>query len=202
MRLRGRERVSTEVRTWLPPGLPPALAFAMELVEPSSINFSGTSASIVGDGSVTFSAVSSLSLNGVFSSTYDNYMVVYTALGSTANFTQFRLRAAGSNSTTGYARQFIFAGATTVSANRVTGGDIWFDLGLSTTLQGGSTSFWYGPYLAQPTAFRGVSADPRTGATISDYAQTHSVSSAYDGFEFSLNTGNSTGRVAVYGLRG
>lgn len=171
----------------------------MALIEPASITFSGTSAEIVGLGSVTFSAVTSLSLNGVFSSLFDNYMVSIRALGNVANFPSYRLRSSGVDSTTGYTRQFIFSGSTTVSANRTTG-DVFFDFGTSTTLWGGSCSYWYGPNLSQPTAVRFISADARDGASISDYAGTHSVSNAYDGLTIIPNTGSLTGRVAVYGM--
>jgi len=171
----------------------------MGLIEPESIVFSGTSAAITGLGSVEFTAVSSLSLNGVFSTDFDNYMLVMRAVGSVANFPGYRLRSASVDSTTSYTRQFLFAGATTVSAGRTTGAE-FFDFGTSTSLRSGSTSYWYGPHLAQPTVARFVAADARDAASFNDYVGTHSQSVSYDGLTIYANTGNLTGRVAVYGM--
>jgi hypothetical protein len=51
---------------------------------PSSIAHSGTSASINADGGVDFTAVTELSLNGVFTSDYDNYLIVMRFTDTTA----------------------------------------------------------------------------------------------------------------------
>jgi len=175
--------------------------FAMELVEPSSIAFSGTSAAIVGGGSVTFTAVTSLSLNGVFSSTYDNYMVVVRNTASAGERFEFRLRAAGTDaSASNYVRQSLNADSTTVNADRATTSN--FNLQLVGTPANGFTSHWYGPNLAQPTAFRSVSVSGRSNGYIVEQAGTHSLSTAYDGFTATAISCNITGRVAVYGLRG
>jgi hypothetical protein len=62
-------------------------------------------------------------------------------------------------------------------------------------------SFFYGPYLAQPTAIRHVSASALSSADIYDEASTHSVSAAYDGFTYTMSSSTFSGRVAVYGMR-
>jgi hypothetical protein len=178
--------------------------FAMELVTPSSIAFSGTSASIVGSGSVDFSAVSSLSLNGVFSADYDNYMVAIRYVGSSSNVEFFgRLRASSTdNSTTNsYVYQTLTAVSTSVSGSRTTSNQARF--GNSHTAQrSGMAIQIYGPHLAQPTAYRTVTAYAFDNATIVDFAGTHNQSVSYDGLTLYQSSGNMTGSVAVYGLRG
>jgi len=186
------------------PGQPVPPTFAMELVEPSSIAFSGTSAAIVGGGSVTFTAVSSLSLNNVFSSTYDNYMVVTRNVASGNNALQLRLRVGGTDDSTSnsYVNQFIVADGTVVSASRTTATQGVLGT-LSSSQRSGQTVFFYGPALAQPTAFRNVDASGVNNAYLLDRANTHNQSVSYDGLTFIPNpTLNFTGRVAVYGLRG
>jgi hypothetical protein len=177
--------------------------YAMELVAPSSVTFSGTSADIVGNGSVDFSAVSSLSLNGVFSADYDNYMIVLRQLGSLQANMQIRLRASGTDATgSDYTRQYVFADGTSVSGARTSSSNLALLAGVDASLRTGNATYIYGPNLSQPTAARDVSARAYLEATILDYAWTHSLSTSYDGATFSPSSGNITGNVAVYGLRG
>jgi hypothetical protein len=76
---------------------------ALTLVSPSSIAFSGTSAS-TSAGKTVFSACTSLSLNGVFTSTYENYLVIFSNLTQSNGgvMTFFRYRASGTDTTSGY----------------------------------------------------------------------------------------------------
>jgi hypothetical protein len=75
----------------------------LTLVSPSSIAFTGTSAS-TSAGKTVFSNVSSLSLNGIFTSTYENYIVLFSDLVQSANspMTFYRYRAGGTDTTSGY----------------------------------------------------------------------------------------------------
>lgn len=183
--------------------------YALELVRPSSVVAagSGSSASIVGLGSVDFSAVTSLSLNGVFSAEYDNYMIVCRGINTSASSGfDFRLRS-GSTDENGsnYTIQRVDAQNTTIGAGRATISYARF-FNLDTTYRAGSVGFLYGPYLAQPTAGRTVSAPGNAGTVwIRDWAVTHSLSTSYDGITFSDSfdgTSTASGNIAVYGLRG
>lgn len=75
----------------------------LTLVSPSSIAFSGTSASTTA-GKTVFSACTSLSLNGIFTSTYENYIVIFSNLVQSAGnvMTFMRYRAGGTDTTSGY----------------------------------------------------------------------------------------------------
>ena len=178
----------------------------MVLLTPSSIAYTGTSASIGANGSVTFTAVSSLSLNGVFSADYDNYMIVCQNLrgGTAVDIIYARLRASGTdNSTAGsYTYQYLYASSTTVGAARVSATEgIWYASG--GVQRSGFTSYLYGPYLAQPTAIRSVGASGQNNAYIEDEAFTHNQSTAYDGFSMFMGAGTTlTGLVSVFGLVG
>lgn len=180
----------------------------LELIKPTSIASTGTgnSSSISANGSVTFSSCATLSLNGVFSSTYDNYMIVCRLkLNSAAGDNiSWRLRANGTDNSTAssYTDQYLYADSTTVLGARdsVNYGD--FTYSYSGTEMGYIVNI-YGPYIAQPTAWRCLSASDKSSALIYDYAGTHNQSTAYDGFTTS-NFGGSrtmTGLLAVYGMR-
>jgi hypothetical protein len=61
----------------------------------------------------------------------------------------------------------------------------------------------YGPYLAQPTAYRSVTIE--NGGSpgvvgILDYAGTHSLSTSYDGIQLIPASGTITGQLTVFGL--
>jgi len=172
------------------------------LLTPTSIAYTGTSATISANGSVSFSACTVLSLNGVFSADYDNYMVVMRETATIAQVFQVRLRASGTDaSDSGHTHQLIL-GSTTVSAQRDAGQTAFRISNTANVLRQGHILNFYGPHLAQPTALRSVSVCAIDGAFIFDVAQTHSVSSSYDGFSLLPNAaGNITGRVAVYGMR-
>jgi hypothetical protein len=71
-------------------------------VKPSSVTVGSGSGSASASGTVTFSGCSSVSLNGVFTSTYTKYRVVVFNTGSGgSNIARLRVRNAGTDLTTG-----------------------------------------------------------------------------------------------------
>lgn len=179
----------------------------MVLITPTSIVSTGTgnSSSIGANGSVTFSSCATLSLNGVFSSSYDNYVAIFRASSSTAGTWNLRLRASGTdnNTTSSYTQQDIVANNTSITANRYS--DTWFPQTLidyAVVPQNGSQLFFYGPFLAQPTALRTTTAWTFGNALISDRAYTHNQSTSYDGFSIVTTSGTTNGVISVYGLVG
>jgi hypothetical protein len=176
----------------------------MVLVTPSSIAYSGTSASIGANGSVEFSAVTSLSLNGVFSADYDNYMIVWRTGTSGTVSLRGRLRASGVDNATAssYTRQSITADGSSVTGARTTVDYAFLGSNYNTVNQNGHTNFIYGPYLLQPTAYRTVTVQSYSGAELLDTAGTHNQSTAYDGFTYYAFSNTLTGSISVYGLVG
>ena len=177
----------------------------MVLLTPSSIAYSGTSATIGANGSVEFSACSSLSLNGVFSADYDNYVITTRIDQSTLDAWRFRMRSSGTDESSGanyYNLQYLYATNTSVTGQRNTSSLATFGY-VGPTLKAGYTANFYGPFLAQPTAVRTFGASNDSSASIVDYAWTHSLSTSYDGITmFSGNAYTANGLVSVYGLVG
>lgn len=179
----------------------------MVLVEPTSVSVTGPGATATyasSVGSVSFTGCEGLSINGVFTSAYNNYMVIFRATSNSSSTASMRLRANGTDSiASSYTFQQLRANSTTVSSSRTIDTTYTNSLVSYSTERIGSTISLYGPFLAQPTALRTVSAGDNGGAEIEDYAATHAVSSSYDGF--SIYGGLSTywtGLVSVYGLVG
>lgn len=174
----------------------------MILVTPSSVNRTGTSATINASGSVSFTACSVLSLNGVFSSTYDNYIIDCRSTGTSGVVVSCRWRASGTDNSTAnsYVRQVLSANGTTIAGSRVTDTSGIVNVHWN-TLRTGFETFVYGPSLAQPTAARVVSMQDLSSARIEDFAWTHNQPVAYDGFTIFMASGDMTGLIKVYGLR-
>lgn len=176
----------------------------LHLITPTSISSTGTgnSSSISANGSVTFSTCATLSLNGVFSADYDNYMVVCHQSQNFADNARIRLRAGGTDANSNYVQQTLYANGTSITAGRGASDANLVYLPYATQRTGFVLSM-YGPYLAQPTVTRSVTVGDNTSADLYDVAVTHSLSTQYDGFTFFPQSGGVTisGRIAVYGLR-
>jgi hypothetical protein len=174
------------------------------VMTPSSIAYSGTSASINADGSVTFSACTSLSLNGVFTGDYDNYMMVFRNNASGITLIQMRLRVSGVDNSTAssYTHQYLSASGSSIARARNSDSNFKLSYGYLDNRQG-TTVYFFGPYLAQPTACRTVNVwgfdSSETG--LRDYAQTHNQSVSYDGLTiYPSNAETFTGLVTVFGF--
>lgn len=177
----------------------------LHLITPTSIASTGTgnSSSINTNGSVTFSTCATLSLNGVFSADYDNYMIVMRGTASANVYLEARMRVGGvdeASASNYYTYQMIYADSTTVAGSRLSQNEGRLANIFNTQRWGFITNI-YGPYLAQPTAYRTVTALDYLSAYIEDYAGTHSLSTSYDGLTFLSSSGSFTGLVGVYGMR-
>jgi hypothetical protein len=174
---------------------------------PSSVAKTGASstATINADGSVTFGSCETLSLNGVFTSSYDNYMIVmrYEKDSGSDRTAYFRMRAAGSDESSAsnyYTWQRLIVDSTTVSGTRSADnkGNITQTF---TGARNGLAGYFFGPQLAQPTAFRSTTVFNQSGAGIQDTVFTHSLSTSYDGFTLLLSAAESqSGLVTVFGF--
>jgi len=72
-------------------------------IVPSSVTVGSGTGSATALGTVTFTGASSVTLNGIFSSTYDNYKIIFAELeGSTGTTLRGRLGASGTPTTAGY----------------------------------------------------------------------------------------------------
>lgn len=113
----------------------------------------------------------------------------------------FRLRVAGTDNATAnsYVSQLLTADGNTLSGSRSTADYGWF-MPSSSTIESGGVCYIYGPCLAQPTAYRVVSAQGTLNAYIGDYAVTHNQATSYDGLTMLRSGFSYTGRVTVFGF--
>lgn len=202
-----RERVIEG--TWVPED-DYAAGGGMILIKPTSISYSGSDANtyariIDGSGSVEFNACNQVSLLGIFSSSFDNYMLVFRhhivwniSPSMNANLLIGSTPAIASN----YTYQLLQAEGTIISGFRAT--NTFMPIGsTAAAFSSGTITNIYGPFLAGPTVFRSVSVRGVNGANIADWAGTHSLSTSYDGLRFDAGGyADLYGLVSVYGLAG
>ena len=173
----------------------------LKLIVPTSATATGagSSATVSATGKLTFTSAATLSVNGVFTSSQDNYLfVMQLTVASDATLT-YKLRASGTDTSSGYAYQDIYASSTTVSSGGRDTAQAAARFGsFYTTARNGCHMYFYGPNLVQPTAARSITVSSASGAYIQDYASTQSGSTAFDGF--TIGGGTITGTMTIYGL--
>lgn len=181
----------------------PVFVDGYEMMVPTSIasTGSGNSSSISTNGSVSFSSCATLELRGVFTSSYDNYLMVmrYTStVGGTTISIQLMSGTTPAAGATDYVYQYAYASSSSVSGARTTQSS-WSIVGVGTGMNGATVSM-FGPYLAQPTVVRALSSRDNLGAELFDNAATHALSTSYDGLKLTTGaSGLATGLVAIYG---
>jgi|LakMenEpi03Aug12_release.lakeMendotaPanAssembly.Ray.scaffolds.fasta_scaffold564724_1 hypothetical protein len=159
--------------------------------------------------STSFSGATSSSFNSVFTSTYANYRIVISALGSVGTGTSelsFRLRASGTDSSANYQTQRLYGIDTTAGGGRnVLGTDeSWF----STANPGGAslsstTIEMYNPQVASvATTFLTNSAGyDASGPTVNIVNGSNSATTQFDGFTLISSNANISGTVRIYGYQ-
>ena len=149
----------------------------------------------------TFSAVSSVSLDSVFTSTYRNYLIVVNQTGSGGGATfLLRFRASGSdNTTTNYATQQLTARSTTIAGARSTS-ETYIRLGASRTDRLAYAIWVFMPQETQKTWVKTDAADNVSTISYELNVGVFNDTTSFDGFKLLVDTGTFSGDIAVYGL--
>ena len=154
----------------------------------------------------TFSAVSTLNIDNVFSADFRNYWVTFDYTTSGANNATLQMRVGGSNAATNYNQQNLDVSSTTVTASRSTSATgmtgLWSTNG---AFSSHLSMYVFRPFLAEPTGFTIVGGENYGAYTvplIRLLQGNHSTATSYTGLGYSLAGGQTmTGRYTVYGLR-
>jgi hypothetical protein len=155
----------------------------------------------------TVSGVTAQSINSCFSSTYDNYLIVANLYCATAaDVPTMKLRASGTDSTSGYYSGFFAfqwtggGNQSDYSANEGTWRARPFgQISASSTNRGGTYMTLSNPFLAQNTSYSSNYLNAGTSGAAGFNGGVHNVASSYDGFTITNPTAM-TGTVRVYGL--
>jgi len=176
----------------------------LRLITPTS----ATNGTVGATGAVTFSGVSSVSLNGCFTSTYQNYQILLDISSGTGDNVDlsFKYRLSGTDTSTNYQYQrYYFTGSTLTTGQNELGTDEMFLGALDKDNFSGRSTYeikLFGPQTATLTS--NISSGYGSfGALISTYGCTGWQNSAtqFDGITFIPSAGNFTGTVRVYGYK-
>jgi hypothetical protein len=199
---------------WQAVGVSPGLV----QVVPTSVAVTGASGSgsVDANGNVSFTTATKISMNGIFTATYDYYRIIFSLTACSAaasdDSLEARMRVGGTDSSTAvYQSQRINVSGTTVTGAVQSGTSQWF-LGGGLTSANGNVVFCVLDIL-DPFASK------LTKITSSHYAETgaptqvstrvngaYDATTSFDGFTFTIALGGGgsvdfTGSASVYGYR-
>ena len=150
-----------------------------------------------------FSAVASFTADGVFTSSYTNYLINMIVTQSANEPVLMNLRASAVDASTNYNYQRGNIDGTSLSAAKSTAqssGAVFGTNGGSG--QVGASMQLFGPQLAAATNYLANAVTPFSGVSgiyINQYYGIHSTATAYDGIKFSVGSGTMTGTYSIYG---
>lgn len=168
-------------------------------VIPTSV--AGSGVTLNASGKITFNTASTVSINGCFTSAYENYQIIMNVTSkSTGSNVQMRLRLAGTDATgaSDYTSQRTYSNATTVVTARITANAWELEAGTLTTTDIDAKIF--APMLAARTRLNSLAiGSSDTVIYASSLGGRHLQSTGYDGASFLPTSGDMTGTLRIYG---
>ncbi len=178
-------------------------AVGMKLIVPTS----AVNGTVGATGAVTFSGASSVSLNGCFSSTYENYVIKFSnfSFSTVDQILNLRLRVSGAdNSTSNYSLAFIRGLGTTASAGQTHNGTAYNRLAYSSVVNASPINLEIvSPFATARTYFSNTSFQPAstTNNAIDVVTGFFNATTSFDGFSIYPDSGTITGTIRVYGYK-
>jgi hypothetical protein len=174
----------------------------LNLLTPTSVDYVGTSAAPAGNGSILLTACTSVSLNGVFSERYENYMMMMRFRNTSQTTYYARMRLNGVDNVENSYSQWVWADGTTINASNETNNFFRIAQVSIAPNQNGSCLYIYGPNIQKATALRSIAVDTYLDVSIFEASSLHKRTNVqYDGITIAPISGSLTGRIAVYGMR-
>jgi hypothetical protein len=176
----------------------------MRLIVPTSVSSGST---ISSTGAVTFTSASTVELNGIFSSTYQNYKVILTITANSASATtRLRMRSGSTNAAgSNYARAGYYNYASGSSGALNQNGVTSMDIGNQNSAAAGRNIYTFefaNPFLAQETTATGSWATQDTAGFIwGGFSFLHDLAVSYNGLAIIADSGTISGSVRVYGYK-
>lgn len=194
------QKITASLANWL---IGKANGQGLSLLAPSSV--SGTGASMTSLGTVNLSSCGSVTINGVFSSSYTNYRILIdVSLASTGHGIYLQLASGGTvNATTNYDLQYLMGAGASASAAQIAAASNW-QMTITTTMLGHTIIVdLFGPAQASPCTGLVTNygwSSPLSAGAIETMGISNRLSSAFDGVNISGGSGDQmTGTVQVFG---
>ena len=181
----------------------PATISGLNNIVPSSVTAASTTPTINSTtGTVTFSsATSPISILGVFSATYDNYLINIDGYQG-GSYPMFRLRTASTIDSTNYwwHTQWIYGATSTYSNSGTTASTTGIQVGYGASQMDMRQIHIASPFLAERTVLYYEGMNPYSNATIMHGVGHHNVASSFTGFTLDFPTVSFSGYITVYGF--
>jgi hypothetical protein len=147
------------------------------------------------------SGVSSVSVNDVFSATYQNYLVLGVNVKSASNDINLRMRVGGADESGSiYSRQRLIGNSTTVTSTRDTGRTSLV-VGEGSTVNSGFEFILFNPFETTTINLHSRTSHGGTSPVIQFENGFVNNSTSYTGFTLIASSGTfSSGQIRVYGL--
>jgi hypothetical protein len=155
-------------------------------------------------GEITATSATSGSLDGCFTSDYENYFITWQMVSSSTSADNFfiKLRKNGTASATGYTNQWIYSLSTGSPLNANGTNETRWTIGYVGNNRASGFINLFLPKVSGTTAFSWQGGGTSNGGTgiIASGQGVHTVSDSYDGFQFESGP-SVTGKFRVYGYR-
>jgi hypothetical protein len=154
----------------------------------------------------TVSGASLVTFSNVFSSTFADYLLLWSGVSSVAN-AQIAYRNANTGTPTSgsnYNQVEVYSNNAVAPSNYAGGASDRMHLFDGGTASGTGSAFIFDPFLATPTRVKSSSVGFTSNTSFSTVivqGGSHTLSTSYDGFVLTPNTGTITGDFRLYGLR-
>jgi len=152
----------------------------------------------------TFTSTSSINVNNVFNSSYENYLIMFNITGAANNgYCDFQLSTGGTASAASYyyAWQGINTSNTSINATNANVGSMLFAEFNASNTSTGVVMYMYRPFIAAYTTLSAQFIQTQSNVTkIIQGGCEHRVATSYDGFKV-LPSQAITGTIRIYGMK-
>lgn len=170
---------------------------------PTSVGVTGGGASGTANanGKVTFSSCATLLLNGVFTSAYTNYRIMFEGIGSGNVILNARFATGGTaNSTSNYNFQKLLVNGSAVVAARSTSQTTFtITENINTTYGDNFACDVFNPQATQNTSFTSLGFSTAVNSYINQIGGFFAATTSFDGIQLIPASGTVTGTISVYG---
>jgi hypothetical protein len=170
----------------------------IDLITPTSV--AGTGVTVSG-GQVSFSAATAVSVNGCFTTTYDNYLLRFNGVSSVDTNCTLRMRASGTDNSAASYGYALLQGVSGGAGSSQATGQTSVQQALINTEGFHAAIDVYSPALAANTRFQSNGGKNTGTPYLAVFLGFHAVASAFDGLTLLPASGNITGSLRIYGLR-
>jgi hypothetical protein len=166
-----------------------------------AVTGAGSSATANAAGQVTFTSCATLLLNGVFTSAYKNYRIIFEGTGSANVILNARFATAGTaNTTSNYNFQKLLVNGTAMVAARATSQTSFtITENVNTTYGDIFSCDLSNPQATQNTSFSAIGMSTAVSSYINQIGGYFATTTSFDGFQLIPASGAITGTISVYG---